>query len=403
MTEPTQAVALVCCICSANVTLDTGTPVEAYTGDYSQHLACAYCTANATVVCGECNLRVATDTSHSVNDDNLQVCDTCFDNRVYYCEFCGNYYTNDYNRRISDTDTCETCCDTYYSWCDLCDTYFQNDDSHYHDEDDEDESSADGSWEYPYSYGYAPDYRWLHGRGEQHPEWFVGVELEVSHARGRNAGVQCPRWAYFKYDASVSCGAELVTHPFTPTWYEETGANAFRALLNDWEEGGVISGDSVGAGMHVHVGRGAFTDSKHLYRFLRLFYRHQEFTKKISRRTESALDRWAKLTPSLTSLARATVEHKLLRSPRHVAINLSNGNTVEVRFFTGTVKFARFDTNLRIVLAALEFTRTVHKSKDVTTVAFAEWLDQRGALWSATSLVVRRCAELPSRKVCHAG
>lgn len=365
-------------------------------------VACKSCEELHTGQCESCDKVLDMGCLVSVNDGSTLLCRGCMEVEAYECEWCEHLYTEAYSHRTADINCCEACTDRHYFWCDSCDGYYCIDDSGDHDHDNE-YSEGEGTWEAPYSYDYEPCWEFHRAPHEQDTSTYFGVELEVARGKGTiDWRVPCPPWAVYKHDGSVHNGAELVSSPFSLAWYQETGAEQFRTLMKSWKRCNLLSGERVGAGMHVHVSRSAFEDARHLYRFLRLFYRHPGFTTKLSRRTEGDLDRWASLNTSLMSLARKAVSGTMLNPGRYTAINLSNRHTVEVRIFTGTVNFFRFDHNLRTVMGAVEFTRSMPSTKHCTLEAFAAWLEGQDDSWHTTAINVRRCAELPSRKVAHA-
>lgn len=252
-----------------------------------------------------------------------------------------------------------------------------------------------GSWDYPQDALYHPEWVPLQVPQDLPTAPLFGVELEVERTPttiNRLVQVHTPEWGVYKYEAATHNGAEFVSPPFTFSWYLARGAEQFRALLEGWKRSNLAANLLGGEGMHVHVSRTAFADAKHLYRFLRLFYGFPAFTTRLSGRDAFQLSRWAEVHISLKGLLQSLVRchGQLMLRTRYCAINLEHRQSVEVRFFANTLDFGQFDSNLRLVEAAVEFTRTSQSVRGIAPKIFLSWLADR---LPADSPVICRVAQ----------
>ena len=187
-----------------------------------------------------------------------------------------------------------------------------------------------------YSYKPTPIF---YGRGER----FLGVELEIDRG-GRDtdnaqelleiANTADKKRLYIKTDSSLDDGLELVTHPMTLDYHlnEFNWESILRTAVNM----GYRSHQTSTCGLHVHVNRDAFGDDE------------EEQEEVISRRTESALNRWAARFGYEPSPSEVMSKAKSCYG-RYYAVNLCNQHTIEFRLFRGTLKLNTLLATLQMV------------------------------------------------------
>jgi len=94
---------------------------------------------------------------------------------------------------------------------------------------------------------------------------------------------------YLKDDCSITdhynSGFEIVTHPMTHKYARESFP---WSMLDELAE---LGADAEHNGIHVHVSRAGFSDSDHIYRWLRLLMSNREPCLKIARREST---QWAR-------------------------------------------------------------------------------------------------------------
>lgn len=315
---------------------------------------CGYCYAAARFTCAECGI-LTLRTSFGVRYINGlgRVCGRCVaDHGYYYCSECDSFYASQCpdhgNVQVRPFD---------YKPPPI---FF------------------DARTEY-----WAPD------------KLYCGVELEIGFPYGRRESSLAPvvelmdHFVYFKSDGSVGnddyCGVEIVTHPFSFAYFQEN-RERFTEMLRRLRDADCVSGSEVNAGLHVHTARGAYTDTKHLYRFMRLFYENKAWTLGVSGRRESQLRRWASVDDKLIQVARKVVKKAAGQEDdpnRYCGVNLEGRNTVEVRIFRGTLNQRRFLRSLELVFGAFHFTKEVTRTNRIVPSEFHAWMRSKASEYPA--------------------
>jgi hypothetical protein len=108
--------------------------------------------------------------------------------------------------------------------------------------------------------------------------------------------------------------------------------------------------------MHIHISKNAFS-TIHLYKFLQFFTANPKFIFTISqRKNTNELRQWAALDSCDDESVIYKAKYKMGGPERHVAVNVSNPTTVEVRVFKGTLNPMSFWKNIEFCEALLHFT-----------------------------------------------
>ena len=175
---------------------------------------------------------------------------------------------------------------------------------------------------------------------------------------------------YCKNDGSLNSGFEIVTHPMS-SQYLNDNKYKFSQLLDYLSKNGYTSYQEGTCGIHIHISKSAFT-TLHLYKFLAFFYNHPKYITKISQRTTSQLNQWARLDDDQKQII-YKAKNKNQDTSRYAAINLKNSKTVEVRIFRGTLKPMSFFKNIEFIQAIIEYTKMVSVS-DNNLKHFQAWI-----------------------------
>jgi hypothetical protein len=181
-----------------------------------------------------------------------------------------------------------------------------------------------------------------------------------------------------EHDGSINNGWEAITRPMSPHYFAEH-KEEFRAALIWLSAQGYRSHQTSTCGLHIHVGRemlGAvqaevdFT----LVKILLIVERFWGEVVTLSRRSEASLDEWAARynTEDLAALDQ-TVKTPAYNLGRYRAVNLTPPNTIEFRFFRGTLLpdtyFACIDLTLAIVRAGRELqVSRIHSARHLRTL-----------------------------------
>lgn len=210
-----------------------------------------------------------------------------------------------------------------------------------------------------------------------------GIELETA-TDYRPADVIAAQSELFficKSDGTISGHGvnkyEMVTVPATFKAHKRLWADWFNKL--DYTK--FDTSKNTGNGMHVHVERKAFFDSRHLNRFSWFFINpaNYDFMFEISERpNKSEFQRWAP-TPHFgegrsktKTMRNAVAAHRNLRG----IIHFKSDVTVEVRMFKGVVSYATIMKNLEFVDSVFHFT-TETTLLQTNLKSYLAWLDRQ--------------------------
>lgn len=249
------------------------------------------------------------------------------------------------------------------------------------------ESREDYSRDGLMSWDYRPNLIFRGDKTTDHTP-FYGMEIEITTDRVGTLVNTADEFAsdlvYCKSDSSVD-GAEMVTHPMTYDWAMANFPWRMLTEIRDRAEATVVTSEN---GIHIHVSRDGFSDSAHLYRWMKLWYRNERDIQRIARRRAH---HWG----SFSSEHRAAqAEHVKRGKPsyrasrdntldRYSAINTTNDDTLEVRVFASTLRPQRARAALQLVAGSVEYTRTLDAQKVIQRrawdwQAFMAWAGKSG-------------------------
>jgi len=214
---------------------------------------------------------------------------------------------------------------------------------------------------YIHNYSYRPYPAMCEIEGE-YPSYYFGLEIEAEsnvddnndlarRVMGNETIIYCKR------DSSIANGFELVTHPISWGYAKENirDNGSIRKILSRASKFGMRSFKTSTCGMHIHISQEAFAGTIHLYKFLRLIYKNKRFTKRMARRAGRRINEWASLETRPMTVEQMAEEKRSVS--RHVAVNLNNNDTFEVRIFRGTLNPDSVMMNICFVRSLIEYTR----------------------------------------------
>ncbi len=337
-----------------------------------------WCTGCASH-CDRCEDGMPSDNSHTV--DNEDWCDYCYENYSYYCESCCESSSAS-TTYVGDNPYCESCFADECYYCDDCDEAYHND----YPCDCNTSDSVEGKCCRAYrSSGTIHDYSCKPApifKGISKRNMYLGFELETELPRVDSGSTFASRnlqgIAYLKHDGSISNGFEIVTHPHTHQEYRENSAtlwNTIESLRKDYD---ARSWDTDTCGLHIHLSRNGFSSGAHLHRFIAFVYHNAPHMMKFAGRKS----RFARFNDVYTfdeyDRPVFSIKHKVGNPDRHSterysAVNTQNKNTIELRFFRGTMKTSGVLSALDLAQAMVEYTREL-RLDDVKLGALSwEW------------------------------
>lgn len=212
--------------------------------------------------------------------------------------------------------------------------------------------------------------------------------------------------AYAMWDGSLANGFEIATHPATLKSHLDPTVFNYKGAFDDLTKLGYSSHESGTCGLHIHINRAFFGNSKQAQnlnagKMAYLLEKHWPNFVLFSRRREEQLDRWARVSklyaeyrpienaidiaPISTvgkNREKSTHLRNLVRkhypnAQKYVALNTQHQNTFEFRIFRGTLKYETFMATLILVdnLARLVSSKKVN---DLTSVSFDDIINYGG-------------------------
>ncbi len=322
---------------------------------------CEDCRDDYYISCEDCGDLVREEDIIAIDDGSRYVCELCADN-YYTCDHCRGLFSSP-NIAVDShyTTLCQDCYENYYFTCDSCGEVYHLDDGEYIDYYHYCNSCADNHRTPILPYCEKPN-PVFYGGGEAG----YGLEVEIDNGECREeaaADLQAvgEGHIYLKEDGSLSyMGIEIVTHPATLDYH----ANYFpwTEICETALSYGYRSHDTDTCGLHIHASRTLFggtlleqdlTIAKIMLLVDRWYDSH---ILRFARRDLYRMQRWADkpnadIRPGDND-SDAVYKSKKTADSRYKAVNLCNYNTVEFRFFRGTL---RRDT----ILASIQWVDTI--------------------------------------------
>lgn len=334
---------------------------------------------NCASYCERCDDGMSNDDNHTV--DNESWCQYCTENYAYYCENCCET-SSESTTYVSDTPYCESCFSDNCYYCDDCNDSYHNDYPCECRESDSVEGKccrgfrASGTI-HDYSCKPAPMFK-----GVSKHKMYLGFELETEmrdvERASRFASANLEGIAYLKHDGSISSGFEIVTHPHTHQQYRENSAVLWDTINKLRHEHNARSWDTDTCGLHIHLSRDGFSSGAHLHRFIAFVYKNApQMMKFAGRKTRFArfndVYTFDEYDRPVFSIKHKVGHPNMNSSERYSAVNTQNENTIELRFFRGTMKTSGVLSALDLAQAMVEYTREL-RLDDVKLGALSwEW------------------------------
>jgi hypothetical protein len=303
--------------------------------------------------------------------------DNCSSGNDIY-EYNGSWISSNYMERYNLVHDCNgdiRNIDDVYYWESDCEWHDEPEEGSEEDEDEDDnDNDLDAACINSYSYRPVMKFHKLSNENENAP--FFGIELEVERKNSNGlkhkymAGLIDHEHWYFKTDGSLTDGFEIVTHPMTFNYIQQS-TKEFTNSLKLLVENGYNSYDANTCGMHIHISKNNFT-TWHLYRFLKFFVENKEFIVSISQRKMEKLKKWANIEDDNDTSLIYKAKKKDGNSERYVAINLKNSQTIEIRIFRGTLNINSFMKNIEFAHALFMYTK---ENKDITLDGFKLYIE----------------------------
>ena len=362
----------VCCECS-KILKDGDNIITADDEDF-----CEECAENVLTTCECCGELVRSENLfeiHTARGYSEYWCESCTDDSATACCNCGEYFQNSeiIRPRGSDDAYCRDCaCDNLF-YCCRCEEWVTSDD--WNDDEDCCEECAESDIIKSYHGSQKDNYI-----GACKKQWRgrwrgVGIELEIDSDSDRFNDETAEELLdvcenlVFEHDGSLDNGFEIITQPHT---FDEFFKIDWEKILNICKNNNYTSHNNGNCGLHVHVSREMFgSDSKKqkntVAKLLYFFAKNQEDIKRISRRAD--IGRWSKIV-NVDSAKKAKDYASMSRYDldRYTAINLIPRDTVEFRFWRGTLNYNSFIESVKITRLFIENAKKI-RWKDIDDIS----------------------------------
>ncbi|NBV78121.1 hypothetical protein EBR66_08225 [bacterium] len=318
--------------------------------------------------CYECEKQMVTSRGNCAFYEGHPICEMCLDTAIdnddaTQCYSCAEYFSSIYYCEYRNASYCNSCYQESFE-CSECGS------DRYSDEDHECYYEPNA---YIQSYGHRPAPK-FYGQDV----YYFGIELEVEDTQDYGCEAMAEKLThkldnrfYYKHDASLDNGFEIVSHPHSLDAWQKSEWDFLRLLRVN----GFRSWDTSTCGLHVHVSRTAFRnfgkrDEAHELRFQKLIYDNQSHVQAIAGRS--------------TDYASFMDKGKLVRkvkygstADRREAVNVTNDHTIEIRVFRGSLNKERVLSAVEFVHSAIEYTRSMKinpKAKQLSWVRFIAYV-----------------------------
>lgn len=345
--EPNWKTAVLCCNCNSEIETDEGINID-------DDIYCDECVS----YCDNCNSYHETDNITYMENLNKSVCESCYGEYIV-CYDCDDYALRDNNSHcINDEYICDTCYSDNYFYCERCETSYHNDnyggDSECENCYSDSDRDSDTNSQYIHAYDYRPRLQ-FYGKGLK-----MGVEIEIDKGECHsdladelyNMSDNEQKF-YLKTDGSLDNGIEIVSHPMSLEYHSKfEWDNIFRKCLDY----GFRSHNTKTCGIHIHISKSFLSQSETIK--LALFINtNKPIMEKIARRTSSGYSEYKAIHKGQAKYSASNPD------TRYEAINYNNVQTIEFRFFRGTLKHETFMACLQFINSTCYFIKTVNTNQ----------------------------------------
>lgn len=307
------------------------------------------------------------------------ICENCLTENFEQCDDCNNWHHREDMQRVyrlngSSYYVCDECFDYgNYSYCESCDRYFHNDDGRWRDDYFYCDNCRPNSEILDYHEYH--DIEFYKGKNETEPKYYIGKEIELepigsSYTTEIVNAMNNYINAVAMEDGSLNNGGvEIVTEPESWEYLQEI-KESYREFFDKVQYYGY--GDAGNAGLHFHISR---PNDDIIARIIVIMENFKDEIIKLSRRSLGQIDNWAQFLTNNNKNTMKYKSNKYLKDKfiktyhgRYYALNLTNNNTIEFRFFNGANNFEEF-------WGALQF---IH---NLTEIAFNENIELNTINW----------------------
>ena len=311
-----------------------------------------------------------------VTSDTQQFfCQDCADENCYECKDCNRWF-EDCRNIINDSEDavlCETCYECGYTICEECGCFVDYDEvvisgDSYYCPDCADEIGCNIQ-HYHSSMDYTPLVTEKQTEISKNDLKLFGFEIEVECDKelAEYTLELLNGYAVLQYDSSVD-GFEIITRPMTREFFYNVFVNQLEKALDYLKENGALAHNK--GGIHIHFSKNNINTSLLDSNLLELISCAQgterdskkfEIIRELSQRKASDLLQWSSPYDN---------------SSRYGALHYDERtNTYEMRIFNSNLRIERVIKNFEVLLSMIEYSETFEKDS-MTMQQYLEWVTQ---------------------------
>lgn len=364
---------------------------------YGEYWYCSGC----YTTCDRCEEYTHSDELNYISDRSESWCDDCRSNWASYCDGCDTHYSHDTGfPEVYDGDQnyCEGCVESRASRCDDCDEWYWDNCA-----------CGDRRAQSINDYSYKPQPNFV-GIDPHNTYFGIEVETEVwsNDLTGASDGVtEYADRFYLKEDGSIGRlngeyvlddigqrmrGFEIVSHPYSFDYWHTPDLAIFNFMEKIRTQYRARSWDAKSScGLHIHISRAGFSSGAHTHRFLWLIYGNSIEMSKLGGRKGSSYAKFDDIW-KFDDYGRPYRYYKDkvhwgrgYSTERYSAVNTNNKDTIELRWFKGTLNRSGILSSIQLAHACVEYTRylTVAQVRDgaLRWDKFSEYVSQNREMY----------------------
>lgn len=295
-----------------------------------------------------------------VNGREISVCNSCFNLNYFECKHCNSYHPSSTAVYANDGFYCTNCANILFRHCNHCHAVISND-----NRDEYCENCVDTF--IIHSYFHKPEPVFYKEYNED-TNIFIGVELEIqSYSKSHKNKFVIKSYGnpffYFKHDGSLSSarGVEIVSHPATFSYHCNNQWSKLFELINLYH-----MNDIEGCGLHFHISRKGFINNKSIALLDYFVNNNEEKLSEIGGRPFSSYCQHRQKEYNDWGV--------IAYGDRHDSVNLTNKNTIEIRFCKSTHDYNTFIKRLTMVHNMVNFCNKYY-DKNFYEIKYQDFID----------------------------
>lgn len=236
-------------------------------------------------------------------------------------------------------------------------------------------STATSSDEIIHRHNYVPEYKKHYLPGEDNSSLLLGAEIEVDGSGESEEHARCvldimngdakEENIYCVHDGSLTKGMEFPTQPGTLGWHKTL---PYKKMFKYLIDNGYRAHDTKTCGLHIHINRSYFPDETCIWK---LVYIVEKFRKELEILGRRGSGKYSVFCGYSGKKTKDTFEDYQSKETKYSAVNLRHTDSIELRFFKGTLKYSTFMNTLEFVADLALFVKD-HTEEEIENVTWED-------------------------------